>query len=456
MKLRVKSGAFSAVASFLFGFGARLNVQRQREQFSQFVQQELYSSAFGKGAREFGWTFTAMPGTDRLQSGVRTTYAVVVVPEEATSLIVESNGCYFPRSSYQPNSFADTTDARWGDTRTSRACGRSKAFLIPVPGSSDGSNSFWVQGVSYQPVPKGQRIVVLISGYNFSSQMGVMINGVALTPAIGMAQPLLRDDSNAGAQAAQDATRQNIRGTIERVDAKKLVLSFEMPPSFKGTPTITLVAPGKAIDINWVSPISVNEDQNTSLIAYRKKMFGSVPEPDSFRLDSFEVFRLAGGRMSALLHGAGFMPNPQPATRALYINGVRQTFRAVSPELIETADFAIPADETIQATLVYGQETVSSESVSNPASLKVSRVTIMSYEAATDKKPGVLVAKLEGRGFIGTLRASDPARIKVDVMSPTEMYLTITNPGEAEAVTLTDTATNISVTAMIVRRKPQE
>ncbi|HEV7843060.1 MAG TPA: hypothetical protein VGO69_05150, partial [Pyrinomonadaceae bacterium] len=57
MKLRVKAGAFNFVLSTLFGFGSRLNIQRQREQFSQFVQQELYSSAFGKGSREFGWTF---------------------------------------------------------------------------------------------------------------------------------------------------------------------------------------------------------------------------------------------------------------------------------------------------------------------------------------------------------------------------------------------------------------
>lgn len=457
MKLRTKSGAFSVVASFLFGFGARLNVQRQREQFSQFVQQELYSSAFGKGSREFGWTFTPMPGTDRLQSGVRTTYAVVVVPEEATSVVVESNGCYFPRSQYQPNDFADTKNTtRWGAGKTSRGCGNSKAFLLPVPGSDDGSNNFWVQGISFQPVPKGQRIVVLVSGSNFSSQIGVLINGVPLITAIGMAQPLLRDDSDVGADAWEDAKNQNIHGTIERVDANKLVFSFEMPPNFRGTPTITLIAPGKAIDLNWLPDLSVNEIQHTSLIQYPSKMFGSVPAPDSFRFDSVEVFRRGGSRLSALLHGAGFTPTPLPATRSLYINGVQQTFRAVSPELIEIFDFPAPSDDTIQATLVYGTETITSEPVANPGSPKVTKVTVLSYEAATDVKPGVLVVKIKGVGFTNNLRPADPKRIKVTVTSSTEVYLTITNPSEPEVVTLTDSVTNISISAVIPRKKSEE
>ena len=54
IKLRARTGVLTAVAKTLFGVGARLNFQRQRESFSQFVQQELYSSGFGKGSTEFG------------------------------------------------------------------------------------------------------------------------------------------------------------------------------------------------------------------------------------------------------------------------------------------------------------------------------------------------------------------------------------------------------------------
>lgn len=450
MKLRTKAGAFSAVASFLFGFGARLNIQRQREQFSQFVQQELYSSAFGKGSREFGWTFTPMPGTDRLQSGVRTTYAVVVVPEEATSLIVESNGCYFSRTDYQPNDFSDTNNTtRWGDSRTRRGCGNSKAFVIPVPGSDDGSNGFWVQGISFQPVPRGKRIVVLISGSNFSSQIGALVNGVPLIPAIGLAQPLLRDDSQVGVAATADAAKKNIQGTIERVDANKLVCSFEMPADFQGTPTITLIAPGKAIDINWLSGLNINETQNTSLIAYPKKMFGSAP--DLFRMDGIELFRLQDGLLRALIHGGGFKPSVEPNPKSLFINGVSRQFVAVSPELIEVNSFTAPADDMIQATLVYDRDTVWSAPVANPGLLRISKVTILSFEAATDSKPGVLVARIEGTGFPATLEPSDPKRMTAVVTSATELLLTIKNPEAVEVVTLTDPATKISVRAVITR-----
>lgn len=183
LKLRVRSGTLTAVANFLFGFGARLNVQRQREQFSQFVQQELYSSAFGKGSREFGWTFTPMPGTEKLLPGVRTTYAVVVVPNEATSLVLQTNGCYFPRDAYQPNDFNDTLNpSRWQvRNRTSRNCGPSEGFIVPIPVGGSGRNDFFADRMYYRSVDKGERIVVSVQGYNFSAQTGVLINGSPLT-----------------------------------------------------------------------------------------------------------------------------------------------------------------------------------------------------------------------------------------------------------------------------------
>jgi hypothetical protein len=454
LKLKTKSGAFSFVASFLFGFGARLNVQRQREQFSQFVQQELYSSAFGKGSREFGWTFTPMPGTDRLLSGDRTTYAAVIVPNDATTLLLESNGCYFPRSGYQPVSFKETVDKqRWGITNgSSRNCGSGQAFVVPIPNGGIGErNGFWVKGVSYQPVAKGKRIVVLVSGANFSSQIGVLVNGIPLTQAIGLAQPLLRDDSRAGAGALEDLKNEKVRGRIERIDAEQIVFSFEVD-DFAGTPTITLIAPGKAIDINWLA-VYVNGKAQTTL-NQSKPMFG-VPQPEKFRIDSVEVFRTAAGKLKALIHGAGFKPTLAPALTTLYVNGVGRTFTAVSSELIEVAEFSPPADDRLQVSLVYDDETITSESVPNPGVPKIGNVSVVSYEPATEKKPGILVVKLEGTGFPNNLK-SDDKRIKITVASSTEVYLTIANPNPAEIVVLKDPVTNVSITALIRRGEPRK
>ena len=492
MKLQVKAGAFSAIASFLFGFGARLNVQRQREQFSQFVQQELYSSAFGKGSREFGWTFTPMPGTDRLLSGVRTTYAVVVVPEEATSLVMEANGCYFPRSAYQPNNFEDTKNAdRWGDSRTSRGCSNNtKAFVVPIPsGGADGTNDFWVQNVSYQPVGKGKRIVVLITGKNFSSQIGVLVNGVPLTHSIGLAQPLIRDDSKAGAAALEELKSEKVRGRIERIDANKVVFSFEMPEDFEGTPTITLVAPGKAIDINWLDNVTINAKEPASFIApanpCKEKTAkdaaagGDSPPEDTgecitvckkpgqknclnvadpmfkgdparpLRIDGVEVFRQPRGNVTAVITGAGFSDEHK-----VFINGdlaLPGAFR--TPTLLVATTATPPSDEKIQVTISAGEKTLKSTAIANPSRLKIDKVTIVSYEAASGKKPAMLVVKIEGFGFPNKLDSSVGL---VTVTSSTEAFLKILNPNQAEVVTLTDPLTKLSVSTVITRKPPPE
>ena len=260
LKLRSNTFSFKSIFQLISGFGAAGNYQREREQYSQFVQQELYSSAFGKGGREFGWTFNPMPGTRRLLSGVRTTYAIVIVPEDATSLIVQSKGCYFPRSSPQPSSFDDPT---WNDGsfETSRGCYPDRKFIIPIPDGGVKNDNFAVTEVRYsKEVKKGGRTVVSIFGHNFSSQIGVLINGVPLTQSLGLGQPFIRDDSSAGAATKTEFSSSKVKGSFERVGAGQIIAAFEMDETFEGVPTITLVAPGMAQDLNSLSGIKVNGD----------------------------------------------------------------------------------------------------------------------------------------------------------------------------------------------------
>lgn len=446
MNLKVKSGALSVVASFLFGFGSRLNVQRQREQFSQFVQQELYSSAFGKGSREFGWTFTPMPGVDRLLSGVRTTYAVVVVPEEATSLVLESNGCYFPRSAYQPNDFNDTLDSkRWNvKNRKSRNCAESKAFLLPIPVGGSGRNDFFVDRIYYRPVDKGERIVVSINGYNFSSQTGILVNGSPLTQAIGLAQPLIRDDSETGAKAAEDIKGEKVRGRIERIDSEQIVFSFEMPADFTGTPTITLVAPGKAIDINRLK-LRVNGVDKTSLdaVASTSPMYNLDPNPE-VKIDGIEVFRSADGRsLTALASGKGFNGTTQQA----FVNGVPVGAGAFVTSNLIRATIPTPPDETIQVVLAAGNRTVKSKAVANPAYLRINNVTVVSYEPATRQSPvAVLIVKIVGSGFSNRLSYSVGTPT---LLSSSEALLTIENPGPVIPLVVTDMSTGFDARTVI-------
>ncbi len=95
--------------SWLFGLGIRGGYQRQKEQFEQYLHQEIYASAFGKGERDFGWTFAPTPGTKRLNPGLRTTYAVVIVPKDADTISLNAKGCFFKQGYNQPYSYTQTS-----------------------------------------------------------------------------------------------------------------------------------------------------------------------------------------------------------------------------------------------------------------------------------------------------------------------------------------------------------
>jgi hypothetical protein len=459
MKLRNRAGVFSAVASFLFGFGARLNVERQREQFSQFVQQELYSSAFGKGSREFGWTFTPMPGTDRLMSGVRTTYAAVIVPDIATSLVVQSNGCYFPRSSFEPNEFNDTFSSDWQEN-TSRNCGLGKTFIVSIPSSNiDGNNDFFVSGLTYTPAPKGGRVVVNIYGENFSAQTGLLINGTPLTPAIGVAQPLIVDDSAALEKARLNLANEKVQGSIERVDSKEIVATFTMGPDFVGTPTITVVAPGKSLDLNSLKStdgLHVNGTPNTTLDlgAY---MFGDgPPKPVDFRIDAVRLFRnQSPGSITLVVTGTGFA-NTGAGYPAVLVNGAPPTSVGFDSNTLMRIVIPAKSDATIQVALISKNadptkiKTIQSDPIPNTTMFSVSDVTVLNYTEGTKTEPATLVVKITGRGFTDKLKSSIG---ELAVKSATEAILTITKPKAATTVTLTDEQTRQTVKIVVTRAK---
>lgn len=488
VKLKTSSGAINLVASFLFGFGAKINAQRQREQFSQFVQQELYSSGFGKGSREFGWTFTPMPGTNRLLSGTRTTYAVLVVPKEAKTLVVESTGCYFPRSTHQPSSFSDTTEERWTNPQVqSRNCNPHKAFIVPIHNNKSevDSGNFYVTRLDYNPVKKGERIVVSIRGLNFSSQIGVLINGIPLRPALGLAQPFIRDDSSTGQEAALDFKDQKIQGTFERINDNQIILSFEMPRDYEGNPNITLIEPGKALDINRLNNLRINQLPETSLDMNGDAdwMFGKQPEERLLKVEKVEIFRpdKSTTRLVALITGAGLDGNmacsegPENSRKQLYKNAKRRVFvngveenntEPISSKLIKVV-FDAPTEEAVKITLAACNDVIDVPAVKNlsyqsgsgqavaPAPnlayLRIDEVEFMSYDK------DVLVVELIGTGFHQKLKPSinekglSAAMGEIVVVSPRRAILKLINPEPAVTFQLVDEKTNTVAKTIITR-----
>jgi predicted nucleic acid-binding Zn-ribbon protein len=466
VKVRNTSGAFNFIASFLFGFGANLNFQRQRERFSQFVQQELYSSAFGKGAREFGWTFTSMPGTDSLLSGLRTTYAIVIVPQEATSIVLESTGCAFNRNARQPKTFDEAINADWLRDRKN-SCSEPRNFVVTIPGGGfDSNNDFSVSGLSYEPVEKGKRIVVSIYGKNFPSQIGVMVDGVPLPSSIGLAQNFIRDDSDVGDVVREALKTEKVRGSFERVDSDQIVAAFELVDSEKPIPVITLISPGKAVDINRLRNLYINSERNKRLdkdeVAW---MFGERPKFNS-KVKDVQIFISQvdkdgkAAKLKALITGASLS-----TVTPIFVNGIETTPKSPRINSVIELEFDPPKDEKIHIVLVNNDETNKLEPITNPAKAKpaqpvatptpTSDETKLTFEVESvqqfflgenEKVPSHLLVTIKGKGLkavtgssIGDLFIESDERAKIK----------ITNPQPIQTITLTDANNNLLVKRIV-------
>src|SRR6266478_5574526 len=77
-----RSQNFSAVGLFnlLSGLGIRGEYQRQRDQFRTGLVQAVYTSGFENGQASFGWYHGPAPFESYVTPGLRTTYALVAVP----------------------------------------------------------------------------------------------------------------------------------------------------------------------------------------------------------------------------------------------------------------------------------------------------------------------------------------------------------------------------------------
>ena len=300
--------------------------------------------------------------------------------------------------------------------------------------------------MTYHPVTKGERVVVSIYGKNFSSQIGILVNGVPLTQELGVAQPFIRDDSLVADRVAEAIKKEKVVGRIERIDTTQLIASFEMLDGKEGTPVITVVAPGKARDLNSLR-LYINGKPNTTLNE-ADLMFGVRPK---IKIDKVEIFRNSSkpGELIALIGGKGF----NSTTQKVFINGIEKT-NIVTSKTLMRVEFPAPSDEAIQVTLIDGDDPpVRSQLVANPVHLRISNVSVVSYEPGGKRSPGVLVVKIIGVGFTDKLEIKGGKRgDDLIVQSLTEAILKLTDPDAAEVITLRDKATGAEVKAIVTRR----
>lgn len=470
----VKATGIAAAFKFLFGLAGSVNYQRQREQYEQYLHQELYASGFGKGETDFGWTFGAVPGTKRVAPGVRTTYAVMVVPQEAESIVLSARGCYFKRKDDQPLNYADTANSeRWLNEGKieRRQCSAEQQFILPIPGGGN-TNNFWVTRIDYDAKPPGEYVTASISGKNFSPQIGVLVNGVALKQSIGLAQPLLRIPGKDGSTGDECANAAGICGHLERVDPEQIVISFKMPADSKpGTPTITLVSPGRSRDLNKL-PLTINDRRNSRLNENEKDvekaaayMFGVRPKPTppSLAVHDLQTFRIKPNlpRVIGLLKGANFKIGKDE----ILINGtpISETdIEFKSPELYRL-EFDLPIDDNIYVTVVRKAEqatenAVVGKSFPNIAALKINRVEVISYNPPSRRTNGVMVVRIIGKGLDAGLKLDvRGASAKSEILEVTanEAILKLVNPEPSAVVTLTHPSSGERLRAVVLRDAKQ-
>ncbi|HJQ24144.1 MAG TPA: hypothetical protein VKA60_09540 [Blastocatellia bacterium] len=244
------STGFNLAAAFqwLTGIGARVSYQRQREVYEQFVNQEIFASGSGKGVNQFSWTFGPLPGTNRIAPGVKTTYAVLIVPKDALILTLHAQGI-----SYKKKQSPDNNPIPLGD---------GKDFRIVVP--DEQTEGFWLNAINYTPVVQGERVTAVLTGQYFSPQISVLVNGTPLTRVVSI-----------GASSAGNSGT-GVQGVFEYLSSNEIVASFSMGSTYTGTPIITLITPEKTGPINYFKDLRINfrsSPQSLNEASRREPMF---------------------------------------------------------------------------------------------------------------------------------------------------------------------------------------
>lgn len=450
-----KTGIFAAL-SFLFGFAGKFTYERQREHAEQFLNQELFTSGFGKGEKVFGWSFYPFAGTKQLASGVRTTYAVAIIPDDAESLILKARGCYFPRKENQPGYYDQTGSKYWTDEddASKRLCTPSEqVFVIPVPGGTGDGADYYVTGLRYAPNRSpGERMIATIQGQNLPSQVGIMINGVPLREAVGLGQ--LNIESILDDSKTRDNCVGDICGRFERIDSHEIVISFRMPNDFTGSPRIGVIGPGKSIELNKLF-LTINGDDDVQLDS-ADMMFGDPPDSTLRRIADFRVSPpqppstdtlgvLTGSRFKS---GDTFHVNGEKATP---LPGCRSDL-CILKFHTQTADFL-----TVTISPADPKERAVSKTFVNPTNLSIISASAVSYTPQDGPRLGAMTVKLDGSGFKPELEIVveggnlAPGRT---IPSSGQMFLKIMDPEPVVHINVRDRSSNRTVSAVVVRPEP--
>ena len=446
----VKERGFKALFSLLIGIGGSVNYQQRRDHFEQFQQQEVYAAGFGKGNEVFGWTFNPAPATKRLAPGIRTTYAIVVVPREATRIELQAVGNHFRTADDSPLTMPDGP----------------QTFVLDVPNGPN-NEGFYVTRIDYHNVKVNTPSVVILRG-NFSNQTGVLINGTALTRTVGLASPFFGSEKSAPI-AALGAPDANVHGHYEVINSNQMILSFLMPAGFIGTPKITLISPNRARTLNDLT-LNINGTGYGKLDDEFR--VGSKPDDPKTPLSISDV------QVSPTVTPPGAIPKPKTADAdvnltlagkkngsevSIYFNAIPcSTVAGAACKLTKLTErlyhlqFALPFNlEKISFTVVQKEE-LHTRQLDNPIFLRAvaSRV---SYDAGdeTDGDDDVVTIAVDGKRVEDLVAVCDTADVQWQSQAFSQGVLVISRlTAGANVIKLTDGVTGSALAPITIKKRP--
>ncbi len=449
----VRNSALSFAWNTLFGFGLKVDYQRQKENYDQFIQQESFASSFGKGQATFGWTFGPLPGTRVLNSGDRNTYAVLEVPDDTSYIEVEGLGCAFHRKHLPLRQFPDDSENRDGLLEDYH-CGDQLRTELRVPDRTN-SGGFWLSGVDYEPVDPGSTASVVLRGGYFPPETTILVNGRRIPQVLGVGKPAQSMDAGPEDPAPDAAA---VSGVFEYVNREQLTVSLDIPASYTGPdfPVITVVAPARAMSINSL-PLRINgKSGRLSDETLVTKKPGS-----KMSISAVQYLSAAGGVFTAHLKGQKMTDldkvrlNGKECTNTepLSEGDAQITCAADSQSQWEFIGLTSDANPKIRV--------VSSLTIPNPRLIMLTGTQLLDgTEYGDDLHPSLISVQLTGSGFTPrTVLASaqaDPSRFMLTYVNPTTLICVIRKPQPTETILISDQDRDGPAAILVLRPDDQK